>query len=136
MGRTFLCTGALGFDSSEILAGRPFGGCAIMWRSDFYANVEIIDINSRRLCAIHLVNDSLRLLLINVYIPYEGNDGMTEEFADQLHLIENIVLENMDCHIIIGGDFNVDLSRACVHRLAYTQLCWTAFVLIMMYFML
>jgi hypothetical protein len=95
----FLYTGVSGFDNSEILAGRPFGGCAILRRSDLYANVEVIDTNSCRLCAIRLVNDSLRLLFINVYMPYEGNDGMTAEFPEQLLLIENIVLGNMDCHI-------------------------------------
>jgi len=47
-------------------------------------------------------------------MPNEGNDGMAEEFADQLHLIENIISNYIDCHIIVGGDFNVDLSRAWV----------------------
>jgi hypothetical protein len=48
---------------------------------------------------------------------------MTEEFADQLHLIENIVLENMDRHVIIGGDFNVDLSRAWIHTAMLDSFC-------------
>jgi len=111
----FVYTGVSGFDGSDILVGRPYGGCAILWRSDLYANVEVSDISSRRICAIHLVSDSLKLLLVNVYMPYEGYDGMTEEFADQLHLIENIISNNIDCHIIVGGDLNVDLSRAWVH---------------------
>jgi len=56
-------------------------------------------------------------------MPYEGNDGMTEEFADQLHLIENIISNNIDCHIIVGGDFNVDLSRAWFHTAMVNSFC-------------
>jgi len=117
-------TGVSGFDSSDILVERPYGGCAILWCSDLYANVEVIDTNSRRICAIRLVSDSIRLLLVNVYIPYEGNDGMNEEFADQLHLIENIISNNFDCHIIVSRDFNVDLSRAWVHIAMLNSFCF------------
>jgi len=62
----FVYTGVSGFDCSDILVGRPYGRCAILWRSDLYANVEVIDTNSRRICAIRLVSDSLKLLLVNV----------------------------------------------------------------------
>src|SRR5260221_1879449 len=36
--RNFLHTGVSGFDCSEILSGRPYGGCAILWRVDVLAN--------------------------------------------------------------------------------------------------
>jgi exonuclease III len=116
-------SGVSGFDNSDILLGRPYGGCAILWRSDSNANVNVIDTNSRRICALRLINDSLKLLLVNVYMPYEGNDVMTDEFADQLHLIENIILDNIDCHVIVGGDFNVDLSRTWVHTAQLNSFC-------------
>jgi len=32
-------TGVSGFTNSDILAGRPYGGCAILWRSDLMVNV-------------------------------------------------------------------------------------------------
>jgi exonuclease III len=105
------------------LAGRPYGGSAILWRSDLKATVKVIDTNSRRICAIRFVSECLRLVLISVYMPYEGNDSMTEEFADQLHVIEDIMLGNMHCHILVGGDFNVDLSRAWVHTSTLNSFC-------------
>jgi len=40
-------TGVSGFDSSDILVGRPCGGCAILWRSDLYVEVRPIDTNSQ-----------------------------------------------------------------------------------------
>jgi len=48
---------------------------------------------------------------------------MTEEFADQLHLIENIIPNNIDCHIIVGGDVNVDLSHAWLHTAMLNSFC-------------
>ena len=47
----------------------------------------------------------------------------TEEFADQRHIIENIISDYMDCHIIVGGDFNVDLSRTWVHTAMLDSFC-------------
>jgi hypothetical protein len=38
----FLFTAVSGFDNSVILSGRPYGGCAIIWRSDVNANVEVL----------------------------------------------------------------------------------------------
>jgi len=43
------------------------------------------------MCAIRIDNDSLRLLIINVYMPYESNDIMTDEFADQLEILDSII---------------------------------------------
>ena len=82
----FLCTGVAGFDSSEILAGRPYGGCAILWRSDLKVIAKVLDSNSRRICAIRLSFKSVTLLLINVYLPYENSELNADEYADQLLL--------------------------------------------------
>ena len=74
----FLCTGVSGFDRSDIFLGRPYvRRVPILWCSNLYANVIFIDTKGRRICAIRLVNDSLRLFLVNVYMPYEENDVMT-----------------------------------------------------------
>jgi exonuclease III len=120
---SFLCTGVAGFGNTEVLSGRPYGGCAIMWRSDIAATVIVIDVNSRRICGIRVETDGIRLLLINVYMPYEGSDSMTDEFADQLHILDYLMSSNSDCHILVGGDFNVDLSRLEVHTAMLDSSC-------------
>ena len=56
-------------------------------------------------------------------MPDEGSERMTEEFAYQLHIIEDILSDIMDCHVIVGGDFNVDLSRAWVHTALLDSFC-------------
>lgn len=50
-----------------------------MWRSDIAATVKVINTNKRRACAIRVSIHSCRLLLTNVYMPYEGDDSMTGE---------------------------------------------------------
>ena len=51
-----------------------------------------------------MCDDVFKILLINVYMPYEV-------FADQLVVMEDVIDNNTDCHVIVGGDFNVDLDR-------------------------
>jgi len=63
-----------GFDNSKILSGRPFGGCAILWRSDIRARTKPVNTNSRRICAICMRTDSWSVLFINVYMPYEDGE--------------------------------------------------------------
>ena len=63
----FMHTGVSGFDQSVIFNGRPYGGFAILWRSDSNVAVHIIDTNSRQICAVRMINDNCRLLYINVH---------------------------------------------------------------------
>jgi len=63
------------------------------------------------MCAIHISNDNFKLILINVYMPYENQDDTTDDFADQLFIIETLINDNSDCLIIFVGDFIVDFSR-------------------------
>jgi hypothetical protein len=72
---------------------------------------------------VRLNSDGFKLFLVNVHIPYEGNDIMTDEFADHLNLIENIVSDNIDCHVKVGSDFNNNLSRAWVHTAMLNSFC-------------
>lgn len=99
----FVYAGVSGFGNRNILAGRPFGGCAILYRSDLAARVHVLDVHSNRVCALRLTTDSWRLLLICVYMPYEGDEKMTDDFADQLAIIDSIAHDNSDCHVVVGG---------------------------------
>ncbi len=59
-------TGTSGFDNDEVLLGRPYGGCAILWNSLLLANVCPLVINCRRVCAIRASFDTYKVLFINV----------------------------------------------------------------------
>ena len=107
----FLCHAVSGFDNSEVLSGRPYGGCAILWRSDMVSRVDTITTNSRRACAIKMSTDQWTILFITVHMAYEDGEDQTEDFCMQLSVIEYVISQNANCHIIIGGYFNVDFSR-------------------------
>lgn len=118
-----LCTAVSGFDNSEILSGRPYGGCAIFWRSGLKLNVSVLKTDSRRVCAVRMSSDKIKLLLVNVYMPYENSDSNIDEFSDHLFTVERLIVNNLDCHIIIGGDFNVDFSRVRAHTALLRSFC-------------
>ena len=111
----FKYTGVSGFGNREVLSGRPYGGCAILWRSSLSVNVEFLSVNSNRISTVKLSCDHYKLLLINVYMPCVDSDCNVNEFSDVLFNVESLLLNNIDCHYIIGGDFNVDLSRNSIH---------------------
>ena len=110
-------TGIAGFDNSEVLAGRPFGGCAILWHSNVMARVSPLIVNSRRVCAVRVSFDSdyVKILIVNVYMPYEDGDENIDDFVSVLAVIEELISSNSDCHVVIGGDFNVDFCRDRTH---------------------
>ena len=116
-------TGVSGFDNSVMLMGRPYGGCAILWQSNLFVSVTPIDVNSRRLCAARLCSESLKLVLINVYMPYEDSEDNCDEFVDTLAIIEDVIQNNSDCHVVLGGDFNVDFCRDWVHTALLDDFC-------------
>jgi exonuclease III len=76
-----------------------------------FAKTEVIDCDSRRFCAVRLSCSYWNLLLINVYMPFKSHDESSDNFFLQLSAIERVVNQNLDCLVILGGDFNVDLSR-------------------------
>ena len=119
----FLCHAVSGFDNSDVLSGRPYGGCAILWRSDMVERVDTITTNSRRICAIKMSTDQWNILFINVYMPYEDGEDHTEDFCMQLSIIEYVISQNANCHIVIGADFNVDFSRNCFYTDLLTDFC-------------
>jgi len=112
-----------GFGNSEVLAGRPYGGCAILYQSALLVNMCPISVDSRRICAVRVCSDSIKLLLVNVYMPYEDNDDNIDEFVSILTLVEDLIRGNSDCHLVLGGDFNVDFRRERVHTALLTGFC-------------
>jgi exonuclease III len=80
----FTSCGVSGFGNDEVLNGRPYGGCAILWRKDIQANIVALNSASRRVCSVLIDNHIHKLLCFNVYLPYEDNDDSEEEFSKSL----------------------------------------------------
>lgn len=105
--------GVSGMKEHELLEGRPYGGCAILWKKSLVCKVTPVDVESKRVCAVHVSDaNGLNLLMCNVYMPCDTNYGNADAYLDILAELSQIA-EKSDSHkIVVGGDFNTDLSRS------------------------
>ena len=89
--------------------GRPFGGCAILWKRNL--NLEITPVNSTspRICAVEVKSNIFKVMLITVYMPND-NDLNNDLYGDVLSEISSIIC-NYEHDIIISGDLNVDFTK-------------------------
>ena len=83
-------TAVSGFGNDSVLSGRPYGECAIMWRSSLQATVCPVSVNSRRICAIRVSTLEWNVLFICGYLPCQGNELKTDEFAFELSVVDLI----------------------------------------------
>ena len=114
----FISVGVSGIDTcnSELLVGRPFGGCGILIRKSLSSNVWRLGNCSKRFCAIILTNPitnySFNTLLLSVYLPTDyGTSDSRNSFSESLAELEGFVSSHPYDNLIICGDFNVDFSR-------------------------
>jgi hypothetical protein len=56
-------------------------------------------------------------------MPYEDGTGQSDELCSQLAIIDNVISQNPDYHILVGGDFNVDFSRERFHTELLLHFC-------------
>ena len=86
----FLSVSVSGMDSSQLLSGRPFGGCCIMYRKALSAAVRRIFTNSNRLCAVsislnNVSTNSSFVVLICVYLPTDYSNAASQSaFSESL----------------------------------------------------
>ena len=108
----------------ELLLGRPYGGLGFIVQKSLSCVLHpVSDIECDRLYACTLkLNDVCTLLLMNVYMPCDNN---YDEFALNVYMNVphevNLVIERLSSNvdgIVLGGDFNTDLSRAASRHTA------------------
>ena len=64
----FLSVGVSGMDNSELLLGRPFGGCAILYRKCLASCIC-----SNRFCAVKFCDSTgFTSLMISIYMPADS----------------------------------------------------------------
>ena len=59
-----------------------------------------LSVNCRRICAVQVCSSNWKLLLVNVYTPYEHESVSTEEFAQLLYEINDLI--STYYNIVIG----------------------------------
>ncbi len=117
-----------GMPSNQLLSGRPFGGCAVMWNKSFKGRVEPVQFQSRRLCGVIVSGDNFSspMLLVSLYMPVDTRYDQRNCSEFRSILLEIIML-SIDLNIssvIVGGDFNTDLERSqSLHTKEIESIC-------------
>ena len=108
----FITSAISGFDDSVLLRGRPFGGCAILYRQNLVSSIKQLQTCSRRFCAVSINSCGCICLLINLYLPtdYCSADA-TERFKDVLGEIAGFISSTSHHFVVVAGDWNTDLRR-------------------------
>ena len=103
-------------DSSEVIFGRPFGGCSFLIRKSLLHYVTRLKSNSSRFCAISIDTGSFITLLMCVYLPTNYGTSIADNlFLETLSEIKGFVDSVTFNNLIIAGNFNVDLDRSSSH---------------------
>ena len=93
-------------------AGRPYGGCAIVWHPNLNLSIEPVSTTSTRICAIHIKAENINCIIASIYMPTDDNSNNNfETYGDVLYELASLIALYDDCDIIIGGDYNVDFGR-------------------------
>ena len=105
----FSAVSVSGVNSDEFVCGRPYGGCAILYRSSLSSCITPISTSSNRFCSLRIQDNSgISILLVNVYMPSQSS---LSDYLDILGVLEGFI-ESYRCDVnIIAGDFNIDFSR-------------------------
>ncbi len=108
----FITSAVSGFNECALLRGRPFGGCAILYRECLLSSIKQIHTSSKRFCALTIDSCDYTCLLINVYLPTDyRSQAATEQLKDVLGEIAGFVSSTAHDFVLIAGDWNTDLDR-------------------------
>ena len=102
-----------GMPDDALVAGRPYGGCCILWNSGINCRIQPVLSDSRRLCCIKADVGGCPILIVNVYMPCdtETDRDNLNDFNAILNDIANLRELYDVTQVIIGGDFNTCFSR-------------------------
>ena len=103
-----------GMNESELLMGRPYGGCAILWKKSLNCIFAPVESGNKRIVAGVLSVQNVRILLCNAYMPCDGNynDPLSQTFDNVLSDIKAVIEVNTADFVVVGGDLNTDLNRS------------------------
>ncbi|MCG8033052.1 MAG: endonuclease/exonuclease/phosphatase family protein, partial [Candidatus Thiodiazotropha taylori] len=89
---------------------RGYGGTAVLWRKELDHLVTKLPDGGNRIQCIEIACEK-PLILVSVYMPCKGLKDNSEEFADCLDQLTEVYQKYSSSHrVIVGGDFNEDLS--------------------------
>ena len=120
-----LMLGVSGMDSSMMRQGRPFGGCAMLYKRSWNCSISAVTCSNNRICACVLsLPSNVKCIIINVYMPCDQVDNVAI-YHEVLNDIESLIATYPEIdNVIICGDFNTDMSRLrSLHTRALSEFC-------------
>jgi hypothetical protein len=99
-------------DSGEgLTCGRPHGGLGILWRKSLGQHCKVITYDDNRIMGLELVSEHKKVLLLNVYLPYDdGTNLSVQNYQQYLSKLESIMSEYSSSYCASIGDFNANVS--------------------------
>ena len=111
-------------ESKDIMRGRPYGGCAILWKKALSHAVTEVPCDNKRVFAItvKLENDNV-LLVVCCYMP---NDNMSRTFVEPQFMdtcadLQNVIESTRHDDLLIAADWNTDFDRHTAQGLYLKQ---------------
>ena len=93
----------------SLITGRPYGGCAIFIRKSIKCDSTFINCEKNRICAVLCDFKSYSVLIASVYMPCDDRSTINE-YNFVLSCIEAAEQKYKPTYVIVGGDYNTDLS--------------------------
>ncbi len=105
--------GISGMDDNELLYGRPYGGCAIIFNNQLKCTVTPVKHDSKRCMAAVITVNTCCFLFFNIYMPCDMYNNQHDNVYDDILQSINLVINQFSeiNHIVICGDLNTDISR-------------------------
>ena len=94
-------------DESQPLEGRPYGGCAIVYKTSLNCHFRAITSNHVRLCGVIVaINEVCELLILNAYMSCDTKtrDGNYDVFVDVLGEVDRLIQIHNPTYFCFGGD--------------------------------
>ena len=100
--------------SSGIFHGRPFGGVSISWSHDLNHLVfPLTNYEHKRVVSVELLTEDQNFLFICMYMPFfdtRNRDSCMTETVDAISMIDLLINDHPQHHVIIGGDLNTEMK--------------------------
>ena len=97
--------------SAGLMAGRPFGGVAVLWRNSLSQHVKPVLYNDDRIIGLECNLGSIKILLVGAYLPYNTH----QNFDIYVHYLAKlkVIIDDFDSpYVCVLGDFNADMVKA------------------------